>query len=73
VPDLSETIDQVANEPAAATVDGQSVENQPIPDLIQLERHKAAKAAVAGTNARGGPVSGWRGLRPARAIPPGGV
>lgn len=67
VPDLSETIEQVAAEPAQAQGDGQSATNQPLPDLIAADRYLAGKTAAARTNARGGSTSPWNLLRPARA------
>ena len=71
MPDLSETIAQVAAEPKQAEADGQSAENQPLPDLIEADKYLAGKAAVGGLNSAGGPRSAWRGLRAARGVPPG--
>jgi len=73
VADLSDTIEQVAGEPAKAQGGAGSAESHPLPDLIAADKHLAAKAATAGTNSAGGPRSGWRGLRPGRVIPPGAV
>lgn len=72
--DIAETIAQTAADGVASAVaDGNSATATPIADLITAEKHIAAKTALAGSNACGGPKSGWRLLRPARAIPPGGV
>lgn len=72
--DIADTIAQTAADGVqAATVDGNSATATPIADLIAAEKHVAAKTALAGSNACGGPRSGWRLLRPARAVPPGGV
>jgi hypothetical protein len=70
--DLTETIAAEAQLPAASAVDGQSADGQPLPDLIAADKHLTTKTALTGTNPSGGPKSGWRGLRPARAVPPGG-
>lgn len=73
--DIADTIAQTAADGVqSATVDGNSATATPIADLIAAEQHTAAKNALAGSNACGGPVSPWgRMLRPARGIPPGGV
>lgn len=65
-------LEEAIAEPASATVDGQSATNRPIADVIAGADKVAAARAVAGTNANGGPRSGWNCLRPARIIPPGG-
>lgn len=64
-------LDEMVNEPAAFSSDGQSANNQPIPDMIELHQHAAAIGALAGTNQNGGPLSGWGCLRIAR-VKPGG-
>jgi hypothetical protein len=68
MPDISDTIETVAAEPAEATVDGQSAKNQPIPDLIAADKHISAKTALEGTNANGGSKSMWGKVRMARGI-----
>lgn len=73
MPDLTPDIEQQAAEPAAATSDGQSATARPIGDLIEADRYLKGNAALSGTNANGGPVSGWKRTRPARAVPPGAV
>lgn len=74
MPDITETIGQIASGGVQThTGDGQTTIAIPIPDLIAAEKHLAAKAAQAETNAAGGPRSGWAGLRAARPILPGGA
>lgn len=66
MPDLNETIEQVASEPAAASADGQSVTNQDLSKLIEAKKHLAEQEAMANN------ASGWGGaVRPARVAPPG--
>ena len=69
--DINDRLAEMADEPSAFSSDGQSANNQPIPDVIQLHQHAAAQDALGGTNQNGGPVSGWGGLRIARAKPGG--
>lgn len=71
--DLSTRIEEVANDPAAASSDLGSATNQDLGKLIEADKYLAAKTAAAGTNANGGPKSGWGCLRQARAVPPGSV
>jgi hypothetical protein len=59
VPDLSDQIEQAANDPAAASVDGQSVTATPIPDLIAADKYLAAKEAAAVTSPTGPRRSAW--------------
>jgi len=73
VPDLSEIIESEAALPASSSSDGQSAEGQPLPHLVAADKHLNTKTALAGDNGNGGSRSGWRGLRPARVIPPGGA
>lgn len=40
--------------------------------LLRVADKVEQRAAMAGDNGRGGARSGWRGLRPARYVPPGG-
>ena len=61
MPDLSDQINTSAAGPRQVTVDGNSVQAQPLPDLIAADRYLAEKA-VAGS--RKSP------LRFARIIPP---
>lgn len=71
MPDLSDTIEQVAGEPAKAEGDQGAATNQPLPDLIAADQYLKAGTGLAGANAAGGPKSAWRTVRMARAIPPG--
>lgn len=73
MPDTPPTLEELAAEPQSTSVDGQSVTNRSADDVLKLRNAAAAEAAVAGTNANGGPVSMWSRLRPARAVPPGAV
>ncbi len=70
--DLTDTIASEAQLPASSTSDGQSATGQPLDKLVAADKHLATKAALSGTNAKGGPRSGWRGLRAARPELPGG-
>lgn len=69
--DINDRLSEMADEPSAAASDGQSANNQPIPDVIALHQHAAASDALSGTNQNGGPASGWGCLRIARAKPGG--
>lgn len=71
--DLTDTIEQAAQDPAAATSDGQSATARPIADLIAADRYLKGQQAVEEVNVNGGPKSGWGALRTARVIPPGGA
>ncbi len=71
MPDLSDRLEDMTSEPAAATVDGQSATNQPIPDVIEADRYLAGKEALTGTNANGGKRSAWGCVRMAKGVPPG--
>ena len=62
----ADTIAEAANSPASASVDGQSASAHSISDQIKAQQNKAAADALEGTNANGGPVSGWSKLRTAR-------
>ena len=70
--DLTETIAAEAQLPAASAADGQSATGQPLDKLVAADKHLGTKAALSGTNAKGGAKSGWRGLRAARPELPGG-
>jgi len=70
-PDLSDRIEQAAADPAAAAVDGQSVTDRPIGDLIEAQKFLDARAVGRATNENGGPVSGWAATAPAKVIFPG--
>lgn len=69
----ADSIARAAAEPARASADGQSADAHPIPDQIAAVKFQQTQAATGGTNAAGGPKSGWRGLRAGRVIPPGGA
>lgn len=71
--DLSDRIETVAGEPAAAANDTGSATNQDISKLIEADKYLAGRTATTGTNANGGPRSGWGALRQARTVPPGSV
>lgn len=71
MPDLTDTIASEAELPLKSESDGQSAEGQPLPDLIKADKYLKGADAVTGTNANGGPKSAWRGVRMARAVPPG--
>jgi hypothetical protein len=68
-----ETIAEAATQPASASVDGRSAAAVSIGDQIAAHKYAAAQAALAGTNASGGPKTGWNKLRTARAKPPSAV
>lgn len=70
--DLSEQIEEAANNPQAVSGDGGSVTERSIADLIAAEKHLAEKEALAGTNAKGGKKSGFRTLGFARVRMPSG-
>ncbi len=74
MPDLTiDTISDAAQNPASASVDGQSAAIVPISDQIKALDKAAGAAAMSGTNDNGGSKSGWNRLRTARAVPPGAV
>lgn len=73
MPDLTDTIASEAQLPASSSSDGQAAEGRPLTELVAADKHLATKGVLAGTNAAGGPKSGWRGLRAARVVPPGGA
>lgn len=68
----ADEIHELAAAPASISVDGQSVSERSAADFIALEDRAIAKAALAGTNANGGPRSAWGRTRAALAVPPGG-
>lgn len=71
MPDITEAIEQAAIDGVQShTVDGKTTVAVPIPDQIEAAKFVESRQAVAGTNAKGGRKSGWRSLRPARAILP---
>lgn len=67
--DLSDTITDLAGAPAAIATDGTSTTERPLTEIIQADQYTAAKAAITGTNAQGGPKSLWSKLRSAVALP----
>ena len=72
--DIADTIAQTAADGVqSATADGNSATAMSIDDLKKARDLTAATEAAAGTNANGGPRSGWGMARQARAIPPGAV
>ncbi len=76
-PTAQEILDAAAQNAAAgvasAQADGQSATAMDPTEQIKAADMSAARAAVAGVNPQGGAKSGWRGLRAARAVPPGAV
>lgn len=72
-PVTTDSIAEAANSPASASVDGMSAQAVSIGDQIKAHQYAAANEALAGTNANGGPKSGWSKLRPARAKNGGAV
>lgn len=70
---VADAVAQAATDPAAHNADGQSTTARPIPDLIDLDRYVAGKAALAGPNRRGGRRSGFNALRKAVFVPKGAV
>ncbi len=71
MPDLTEILGEAAEDPASFTSDGQTAVSRPLPDLIELDRHQAAKDALAGPNPNGGSKSLWGKTRMARGITKG--
>lgn len=67
----SELIDAAAA-PQSVTVDGQTVSERSVEQLIKADQYASAKTALAGTNSNGGPRSAWGRTRAAVAVPPGG-
>lgn len=59
--DLTQTIRDNAAAPAEASVDGQSVKQQPLPDQIEADRYLASKQAA----------KKGLGIRMVKVIPPG--
>lgn len=62
MPDLSDTIEELATQPAKASGDGGSVEMPNIRDLIAADQYLAVKTAAPNKN---------RGLRFTQLVPPG--
>lgn len=56
---------------ASATVDGRSATSMDPLKQIEVADAIQSRDLIAGTNANGGPKTGWAFLRPAKAIPPG--
>ena len=70
--DLSEQIEQAAANPQAMSGDSGSLTERSLADLIAADRYLAQKAALSGTNAKGGKKSGFRTLGFARVRMPSG-
>lgn len=69
-----EQIAAMAANPAAATVDGQSVSSRPAGDVIALDQYAQQKKAAQATDpASGRKASPFQFLRPVQAVPPGGL
>jgi len=65
--DLSDRIASAADEPASVSVDGQSVTDRGVNDLIAADQYTNNKAAVATQR------TGWACVRRAALKPPGAV
>ena len=63
-PDLDQAIAENAAGPAKASVDGQSVEQHPLPDVIEADRYRESKKA---SRKRG------IGVRLVKLTPPGAI
>ena len=61
-PDLDQAIAENAAGPAKASVDGQSVEQHPLPDVIEADRYRESKKASRKPGI---------GIRLAKLVPPG--
>lgn len=70
--DLSEQIEEAATTPQSVSGDAGSLTERSVDDLIKADQYLAQKAALQGTNAKGGKKSGFRTLGFARARMPGG-
>lgn len=64
MPDLSDTIDEVATGPAEASGDNTRVRAQPLQDLIAADKYQKAQAASTAP-----PF----GIRLTKLVPPGGA
>jgi hypothetical protein len=65
-PVTADSIAEAAASPQSASVDGRSATAVPIDQQLKaLDRLEAAEA-LEGTNASGGPVSGWSKMRTAK-------
>ena len=60
--DLDQAIAENATGPAKASVDGQSVEQHPLPDVIEADRYRESKKASRKPGI---------GIRFAKLVPPG--
>jgi hypothetical protein len=70
---LNETIAEAAAAPQSTTTDGVSVTEHSLPDQIAAAKFLANQQASQQTGQTGKRRSGWAMLRPAKAVPPGGV
>jgi len=61
-PDLDQAIAENAAGPAKASIDGQSVEQHPLPDVIEADRYRESKKASRKPGI---------GVRFAKLVPPG--
>ena len=61
--ELEDAIREAAQQPAEASVDGQTVRQQPLPDQIEADRYLASKAAA----------KQGLGVRLTKVVPPGAV
>lgn len=67
-----ENLQEAAEAPQSASVDGQSVSEHSLSERIKADQYIRGQQAMEGTNSAGGAKSGWNTLRPARFVPPGG-
>lgn len=70
--DLTDAIADLAANPQTVTAGDRTVTEHTLQDLIAADKYLGEKAAGA-TVPVSGPRSGWNRLRPAKAVPPGGV
>lgn len=73
MPDLSEQIEQAANDPQSFSADGETVTDRSIAERIAADKYLAQKDSLSGSSSNGQVKSGWGATRPARVIPPGAV
>lgn len=69
----ADAIKVAAQEPASASVDGQSAAAVSIGDQIKALQFAQEQAAAAAANGSGGARSAWSCTRTARVRPPGGT
>lgn len=70
--DLSNQIESIAAEPASGAVDGMQAANQPLPHLIEADKHLQSSVA-ANQSGVGCSNNGRRGFLFSKIRPPGSV